>query len=45
MKTDVVDDHENYENEEDDDVEEEDCEDGDGVDAQVRGLGHWTNSQ
>ena len=45
MKTDVVDDHENYDNEEDDDVEEEDCEDGDGVDAQVRGLGHWTNSQ
>ena len=43
VKTDVVDDHENYDNEEDDDVE--DYEDGDGVDAQVSRLGHWTNSQ
>ena len=43
VKTDVVDDHENHDNEEDDDVE--DYEDGDGVDAQVRGLGHWSNSQ
>ena len=45
MKTGFVDDNENYDNDDYDHEEEQDYEEGDGVDAQVRGLGHWSNSQ